>query len=254
MVGLKKLSSHFSSYKDHYVLIGGAASWLVLDAAGLEPRATKDLDIVLCIEVLDAQFGKVLWNFIQKGGYEIQEKSNGEKSFYRFSKPTQKDYPVMLELFSRKPDSLILGNDSQLTPIPIEEDVSSLSAILLENDYYDVIHQYKKEIEGVSIVGEECLIPLKARAWLDLTKRKANGGRVDSKNIRKHRNDILRLYQLLTPGRDIDMPESVKKDLKDGLLAVEPELTPHLLNDLNISEGSVATITSTIKTVYGIAD
>lgn len=65
MVGLKKFSSHFSSYKDHYVLIGGAASWLVLDAAGLEPRATKDVDIVLCLEVLDAQFGKVLWNFIQ---------------------------------------------------------------------------------------------------------------------------------------------------------------------------------------------
>ncbi|MBO8093615.1 MAG: hypothetical protein J7D60_09925 [Prosthecochloris sp.] len=235
-------------------MIGGAASWLVLDAAGLEPRATKDVDIVLCLEVLDAEFGKVLWNFIQEGGYEMQEKSSGDKSFYRFSKPTHSDYPVMLEIFSRKPDSLILGNDSHLTPIPIEEDVSSLSAILLENDYYDTIHRYKREIEGISIVGEECLIPLKARAWLDLTKRKANGDRVDSKNIRKHRNDILRLYQLLTPGRHIDMPETVKKDLKDCLLAVEPELTPRILKDLNISEASVATVMNTIKTVYGIAD
>ena len=103
-------------------------------------------------------------------------------------------------------------------------------------------------------MGEECLIPLKARAWLDLTKRKANGDRVDSKNIRKHRNDILRLYQLLTPGRHIDMPETVKKDLKDCLLAVEPELTPRILKDLNISEASVATVMNTIKTVYGIAD
>ena len=50
------------------------------------------------------------------------------------------------------------------------------------------------------------------------------------------------------------MPETVKKDLKDCLLAVEPELTPRILKDLNISEASVATVMNTIKTVYGIAD
>lgn len=106
MVGLKKFSSHFADYQDRYIVIGGAATWLVLDAAGLEPRATKDLDIVLCVEVLDANFGIAFWEFIRAGGYEIQEKSEGEKSFYRFRKPAQTDYPYMLELFSRKPDSL----------------------------------------------------------------------------------------------------------------------------------------------------
>ena len=37
------------------------------------------------------------------------------------------------------------------------------------------------------------LIPFKARAWMDLTDRKATGVHVDSKNIRKHKNDIFRL-------------------------------------------------------------
>jgi hypothetical protein len=73
----------------------------------------------------------------------------------------------MLELFSCKPDDLVLGDDSHLTPIPIGEDISSLSAILLNEAYYDFLHKNKREIEGISIVSEECLIPLKAHSWLE---------------------------------------------------------------------------------------
>jgi hypothetical protein len=69
------------------------------------------------------------------GGYEVQEKSTGEKQFYRFQKPTNADYPFMLELFSRQPDVLQVADGSHLTPLPVEEDASSLSAILLDNDY-----------------------------------------------------------------------------------------------------------------------
>jgi len=133
VIGLDRFAEHFAPYRDRYVLIGGVATWLVLEDAGIAPRATKDLDIVLCIEVLDAAFCEAFWGFIRAGGYEIQEKSNGTKVFYRFQKPAQRDYPAMLELFSRKPDAMVLGDDSHLTPIPVGEDVSSLSAILLDD-------------------------------------------------------------------------------------------------------------------------
>jgi hypothetical protein len=39
-------------YGDQYVLIGGTAATLAMEEAGLEFRATKDLDIVLYIEAL----------------------------------------------------------------------------------------------------------------------------------------------------------------------------------------------------------
>lgn len=61
VVGLEKFAEHFADFKDRYVLIGGAATWLVLDEAGIEPRATKDLDIVLCLESLDPEFGPGVW-------------------------------------------------------------------------------------------------------------------------------------------------------------------------------------------------
>ena len=108
----------------------------------------------------------------------------GRKVFYRFDKPADPSYPAMLELFSRNPDDLVLGDDSHLTPIPVAEDVSSLSAILLNEDYYGFLHARKRNIGGVPVVGEECLIPLKARAWLDLTARKEAGEHVDSRDIK----------------------------------------------------------------------
>jgi hypothetical protein len=37
----------FAAYADQYVLIGGTAASLTMEEAGLEFRATKDLDIVL---------------------------------------------------------------------------------------------------------------------------------------------------------------------------------------------------------------
>jgi len=254
VLGLNRFAEHFADFRDQYALIGGAATWLVLDEAGIEPRATKDLDIVLCIEALEPAFGIAFWEFIKAGGYEIQEKSEGAKIFYRFQRPTQPDYPAMLELFSRKPDTVVIGDDSHLTPIPLDEDVSSLSAILLDEDYYDFLHRNKREIIGVSIVSEECLIPLKARAWLDLTQRKGDGEKVDSKNIKKHRNDVLRLYLLLSPEKSIDLPETIREDLTSFLRAIESELSSQLLNQLEIKGVHASEVLQTIRTIYGIAE
>jgi hypothetical protein len=130
--GLDKFREHFAGFGDRYVLIGGAAADLVMDEAGVAFRATKDFDIVLCVEALDASFAKAFWAFVEAGGYQNQQRSTGKKIFYRFNAPKDEAYPFMLELFSRAPDTLVLGDDSHLTPIPIDEDVSSLSAILLD--------------------------------------------------------------------------------------------------------------------------
>jgi len=90
----------------------------------------------------------------------------------------------MLELFSRVPDGLDFEPDGrQLVPIPVEEAVSSLSAILLEDDYYRLIRNGTRQLNGLACVKETVLIPLKARAWLDLRKRKEAGDDVDSKNM-----------------------------------------------------------------------
>jgi hypothetical protein len=133
--GLDVFRDYFAGHADQYVLIGGTAATLAMEDAGLEFRATKDLDIVLHIEALNAGFGEVFWKFVEDGRYEIRQASaTGRPVFYRFQKPADKRFPVMLELFCRAPDGIKLAEGSHLTPIPLDEAVASLSAILLDDD------------------------------------------------------------------------------------------------------------------------
>ncbi len=215
--GLDKFRAHFADFTHCYVLIGGAASDLVMNDVGVEFRATKDLDIVLCIEAMDTAFAEAFWSFVKAGGYKHQQRSTDRKIFYRFHEPEDKHYPVMLELFSRTPDMMVLGDDSHLTPIPVAEDVSSLSAILLNKDYYHFIHQHKLEIDNVAVVTPACLIPLKAKAWLDLSMRREAGEKVDSRVIKKHKNDIFRLFQVIAPDLRVDLPAAVSQDMQQFL-------------------------------------
>lgn len=212
--GLELFKSHFAGYGNRYVLIGGTACSILLEEAGLDFRATKDLDIVLCIEALDADFVRAFWEFIHAGRYQIQQKSTGEKQFYRFKNPEDPDYPFMLELFARKPELLSIADDSHLTPIPVDENVSSLSAILLNDDYYEFINSGIQQIDGLPLVTAEYLIPLKAIAWLELSKRKADGESIDSTDIKKHKNDVFRLYQLVTPSTTIELPSTIREDMQ----------------------------------------
>ncbi|MDD5674378.1 MAG: hypothetical protein PHC61_09450 [Chitinivibrionales bacterium] len=212
--GLDIFRAYFQEYSDRYILIGGTACDLAMEKAGVGFRATKDLDIVLCVEALDKKFVESFWAFVKAGKYQIQEKSAAGRQFYRFQKPQEQQYPFMLELFSRKPDALALADESHLTPIPIDEDVSSLSAILLNDDYYQFIREGKTIVDGLPIVGPDRLIPLKARAWLDLTERKKRGENIDSTDIKKHKNDVFRLYQILNQDSIIATPQVISEDMK----------------------------------------
>ena len=221
--GLDVFREYFAGHAEQFVLIGGTAASLAMGEVGLEFRATKDLDIVLHIEALDSAFGEVFWKFVEEGHYEIRQASDPDKPvFYRFQKPADERYPVMLELFCRAPDGMKLAEGSHLTPIPIDEAVASLSAILLDDAYYEFILAGRKVADGLPWVGEDRLIPLKASAWLDLNERHAKGERVDAKNIRKHANDVMRLSQLLAPEVRIPVAARIAEDLNrflDGIAA-----------------------------------
>lgn len=248
--GLDLFREHFREYTDCYVLIGGTACGLAMAEAGIDFRVTKDLDIVLCVEALDKSFVEAFWAFVGDGKYQLQEKASGKKQYYRFQKPDTEGYPLMLELFSRVPDALSLADDSHLTPIPTDEEVSSLSAILLSDDYYHFLHSGKKEVDGLSFVGPEHLIPLKARTWLDLSQRKDQGQTVDSKSIRKHKNDIFRLYQILDPDFNGMIPDSVKDDLREFMSRVETEEVA--LKSLGLGATDLDSILVDLQSIYDL--
>jgi hypothetical protein len=190
--------------------------------AGQPFRGTKDLDIVLHVEALTPAFGQRFWQFVQAGGYQQKEGDPDQRPcLYRFQKPLDDEFPHMLELFSRVPDGLRFVPPGHLTPIPIDEQVSSLSAILLDEDYYQFVLSGRKNKYGLpSWVGEDRLIPLKAVAWMEMSERAQSGEPIDSKKINKHLSDIVLLSSLLQPGQVIELPEKIRANLEVFVRAV----------------------------------
>lgn len=181
----------FADYTDQYVLIGGAACDISFHENGMDFRATKDLDMVLVVEALTEKFASKFWTFIQDGKYKNRARSNGKPQFYRFDKPEVAGYPAMIELFSRV--EWKLKPESVLAPIHIDDAVSSLSAILLNDSYYKLLLEGRTVIDGVSLLKPTWLVLFKAKAWLDLYEKMSQGMHVDSRDIKKHRNDIIRI-------------------------------------------------------------
>ena len=223
--GIDLFRERFRNFAGAFTLIGGAACDEWFTAQGLPFRATKDLDIVLIIEVVDHTFVASLRAFIAEGEYEIRQRTEESPILYRFAKPKHETFPFMLELFSRKPEGLKLEEGQEIVPIPAGGDQHSLSALLLDDDYYALIQTHKEVRDGLPFANATALIPLKAHAWHNLTQRKAGGAAIDSKDITKHRNDVFRLAGTLpgTPGPEL--PASITGGMAN-FLASFPENSP----------------------------
>lgn len=223
MIGIESFKRYFKGYENQYVIIGGTACEQVLEFNEYDFRVTKDIDMVLIIEALTKEFGETFWNYIKEADYKYINKGTGKAQFYRFAQPKSSDYPLMIELFAKSQDWFEGYMEKNVVPIHIDDEVSSLSAILLDEDYYSLLTKGIGIIDGVSILKTEYLIPFKAKAWIDLTQRKENGEKVDSKDIRKHKNDIIRLYVLLTPNIRVELPKTIKDDMSIFLKMMEKE-------------------------------
>ncbi|SDG49929.1 hypothetical protein [Dyella sp. 333MFSha] len=224
MKGLDVFREHFRSFDDQYVLIGGSAAMLEMAQVGESFRATHDLDLVLLIEARTEGFGAALMEFVERAGYKRRE-VGGRPQFYRFSDPCAGDAPAMLEIFSRAPDGLVLHHGQRAIPVTLGGDLKSLSGLLLDDAYYNVIRDAARTKEGLSWLDARGLIVLKAKAWLDLRERRAaDASSVDSKRVRKHLFDVLALSQVIPANASIDLPESILKDVRRFLQAalIEP--------------------------------
>ncbi|MCB5287960.1 MAG: hypothetical protein LHW64_09170 [Candidatus Cloacimonetes bacterium] len=246
--GIEIFKDYFEGYTGQYVFIGGTACEILLDEMGSSFRATKDLDMVLIIEALDESFGETFWKFIKDGGYHYLQKSSGKEQFYRFTKPEKPGFPAMIELFSRKPKRVNLPFDSVLTPIHVSDEVASLSAVLLNDAYYDLLLTGKKVVNGYSVLDIEYILLFKIRAWLDLSKRKQSGEAVDTKDVNKHKNDIFRLLVNVSLANRVHLNPEIRADLDEFLLLIKSEKVD--IKNLGIKSINFETLMERMKNLY----
>lgn len=235
--GLDKWKQHFAAYTSNYVLIGGAACNLLEEEYAQNPRATKDMDLILVVEVLNADFGKHFWDFIKQGKYTSRQRGENKHEYYRFMNPEDMTYPKQLELFSRKAGLLQLPEDARIEPLHIEDDLSSLSAILMDDDYYNFTIEHSILLDEIHIANIESLICLKAKAYNDLYARKNAGENVDSRDIEKHKKDVFRLAAMMTEDATFELPVTIKADLQQFCSTVADNLpNADFMKSIGLSE------------------
>lgn len=217
--GLAKFREYFGDHADDYVIIGGVASVLLFEEAGLSARNTQDIDMVLCVDVVNAALAAKFDAFLKAGDYQKYQYMDGEKRFYRFSDPRDGAFPKTLELFARPPSELKLSANARYVRLEVEDAQVSLSALLLNEAYYAAIQDHRTIVDGIPILQPSLLIPFKARAYLDLAERQKVEG-IDSNKVVKHARDIFRLVRLLRTDETIALPAALQDDVRGFVAAM----------------------------------
>lgn len=224
--GLQQIKAHFGGLEDSYAIIGGTACQIVLAQQDFQFRATRDIDLVLIVDSKFDEITKAVWRLIKDGEYKCGWKNSSEPHFYRFTEPQVSGFPAMIELFSSYKTDLESFDKQTIIPIHTSDDLSSLSAILLNEEYYDFLNSGKTTISGITVIDQYRLIPFKAKAYVDLLNKKANGTHVNSKDLVKHKKDIFRLAQIIETDIVIDVCDEIKNDLKQFVELVKDENLP----------------------------
>lgn len=216
VAGISAFRDGMAAHVDEYVLIGGGACSLLLEEAGFPFRLTNDLDIVILTDKCDASFAQDFWAFIKRGKYVAGRRAEGRCSYYRFTLPNDSPllgmFPSEIELFARRPDFELMDESSYLAPLPFDEAISSLSAIILDDGYYEFIRDNITTIDGVPVVTALSIIPLKMRAHIDNNRLHDEGVSINQKNRRKHRSDVCTLTTLLPRESRLKLEGIIRED------------------------------------------
>lgn len=257
--GLDKFREYFKEFKDQYVIIGGTACDIALKDSVMPPRATDDIDMILIADKMTPEFGKRFWTFIEDGNYQQRERKRGMgkepvPELFRFVKPDP-GYPIRLELLSTRPDILKVPAGFHLTPIPIGEQIPSLSAIIMEPDCYKFTLANNTEENDLRIATPLALICLKIRAFLNLTEEKKTNPDVRSRDIKKHRDDVFKLLAAkIDQSTTIALPETLKRSIGTFAEIIESSLPNQSLQDaLDVDEEQIRIFIATMRKIFEVS-
>lgn len=203
----------FSDYHDCFSVIGGTPTVLYFEQRlGKSERTTKDLDIVILDispEKRWKEFLQAFRSYIKKNEYVCKSLSSGKSQSYRFENPKQDLAPKIIEVSSRRSESL-----SPIQPTQWLEEFE-MSAIVCEPYFVDLLKIHKVGIvmgSGQDLPSTKIpvLILMKTFAVLNLDKSQ---NRNDRSKRDKHLNDIARLTRGLTSEDSITVPKIVFEHL-----------------------------------------
>lgn len=224
--GLSHFQEFFKDLDEHYVVVGGFATVMLLDSE-LEGhgKATHDIDLVL-LTTTSMEISERIKQYITEGQYDIQQGKKDQFQYYRFVNPKTKNFAKEIELFASNENDLKLDEGQRIIPIDPEEGLYSLSAIMLDQEYFELIKNNVDDSAGIApCTNTQATIMLKMSAFHDLRE---NG----DKKWKKHRRDILKLTLLLTGEERIEMSGRMNKDFESFIAHLEEEVDQKMIKSI----------------------
>lgn len=250
--GLNKFREAFRRFTDNFVIIGGTACDQVLTDTDMPPRATLDIDIIVIVENMTAEFATAFWSFIAEGKYRpgVRKDKEGQPRYVLYSFDNgAPSFPVKIELLSHHNEAFV--NASHIEPLPIDGEVSSLSTIILDEPYYKLTVNNSFVSDGLRFAAPIALMALKMRAYLNLIAERESGRKVNTKDILKHRNDVLKLAATATLGEPVKVEPEVMSAILEFQEKIKESLPSQSIQDaLGLSNNAVERVVDILSNFF----
>ena len=236
--GIQQFERAFAAFSDSFIVIGGSACRAVLSDGPIQPRRTRDIDMVLVLENVGNNFISAFWKFIKDGGYKFASRKNAKGEvkyvFYSFVAGTE-GYPSQIEILSKPVGGIGQPADYHIEYIETDEDYSHLSAIILDPDYYAYLTTHYVMRDGIRYASPDSLICLKALAYMNLSAEKAAGKQVNSDDLKKHRRDVMMAVASLDPTDVYEVSAHIKEVLNSFVQAIaDPQISQSIAASLGV--------------------
>jgi hypothetical protein len=92
------------------------------------------------------------------------------------------------------------------------------------DEYYNYMVKNSIVENGLHVATKDSVICLKAKAYLEMTARKAAGSHEDEKHIKKHKADVFRLGALLSDEDQFELPAGIQQNMQVFFETIEGDL------------------------------
>ena len=155
-------------------------------------------------------------------------------------------------MLSRHPDILGEPQGLLIEPLPISDDVSSLSAIIMDDDFYNFTVKHSEVTDGIRHASPIALIALKTRAYLNLLNDKKRGVHVNSRDIKKHRSDVMKSL-VISDGDEVVASPSIVGCVRDFVTDIRKDydnVVPALSKSLDVDESIVGQLLNILDRLF----
>lgn len=170
--------------------------------------------------------------------------------FYSFVEGKE-GYPDKIELLSKPSPLMEIKEGDHIEFIQLTDDYSHLSAIIMDEQYYNYLMDHYEIHNGIRYASIDSLICLKALAYLNLLNEKEAGRQVNDEDLSKHRRDVFMAVASLEVDASFEVPYNIRRMLDDFLSSItDKRIIQSLSDSLGLNQEQVLSLKQVLNNCF----